>query len=302
MNRLLVAVAVAALLPLAGCSSPGSAGLTVVASVYPLAYVAERIAGDHATVTTLTHPGQEPHDLALDVQQTAEVSDADLVVYEKGFQGAVDEAVDQAALDDVVDAQQVLGEDRSPIPGARPVKVLPNDPHFWLDPRALATVAQRVEAELVALDPDHAEDYRDNGAALLADLVGLNGSLSVALDDCERRTVVVSHDAYGYLGYRYDLTFESVTGQDPEAEPAPTRLADLQRLIRAEGITTIFTEPLGSPAPLESLARDTGVDTAVLDPIEGLTDATADEDYVSLMQRNQDALVEANGCTGKARP
>ena len=73
-------------------------------------------------------------------------------------------------------------------------------------------------------------------------------------------------------------------------------LADLSELIRTEGVTTVFSERLASPALAETLAADLGIDTAVLDPIEGLTDETADEDYLSLMRSNLAALQEANGC------
>ncbi len=73
-------------------------------------------------------------------------------------------------------------------------------------------------------------------------------------------------------------------------------LADLQRLIEDDGITTVFGERLASPRLTETLADDMGVRTAVLDPIEGLTDETADQDYLSLMRANLAALREANGC------
>jgi zinc transport system substrate-binding protein len=153
-----------------------------------------------------------------------------------------------------------------------------------------------VERQLTELDPDHAEDYRDNAAELLADLVALDGRSSTGLADCERRTVVVSHDAFAYYGYRYDLDFEPIAGLSPQAEPSPAHLAELQELIRDEGVTTVFSETLASPEMAETLAGDLGLRTAVLDPVEGLSDETSGEDYVSLMEQNLAALEEANGC------
>ena len=92
-------------------SIPGSAdrGLDVVAAFYPLQFVAQQVAGDHADVVDLTKPGSEPHDLELSVAQTAEVLTADLVVYEKGLQAAVDAAVGQASGVRKVDAGAVAG-------------------------------------------------------------------------------------------------------------------------------------------------------------------------------------------------
>ena len=106
---------------------------------------------------------------------------------------------------------------------------------------------------------------------------------------------MVSHDAFGYLS-RYGIEVAPIAGLSPDAEPTPAGLAALQQLIRDDGITTVFGERLASPALTESLADDTGVDTAVLDPIEGLTDETSDDDYLSLMHQNLTALEEANGC------
>jgi zinc transport system substrate-binding protein len=196
----------------------------------------------------------------------------------------------------VVEALATITDNEPAIRGARPPRVIEDDPHFWLDPRALATVAREVEEQLTELDPEHAEDYRDNAAELFTDLVELDGRSSTALQDCERRTVVVSHDAFGYYGYRYDLDFEAIAGLSPEAEPSPAHLAELQQLISDRGVTTVFSETLASPEMAETLADDLGLETAVLDPVEGLSDETADEDYLSLMRGNLEALKEANGC------
>ena len=288
------------LLPLSGCGQDEAEGVSVVASVYPLEYVAQRLAGDHVEVVDLVGPGQEPHDAELSVKQTAAVTDADLVLRVEGLAPALDEAVAQADPAADVEALGVL-EDREPaLGGARPVRVLEGDPHFWLDPRALATYAAEVEERLVALDPDHAEDYRENGVDLFGDLSSLDGRMSVGLDDCSSRTVVVSHEAYDYLGYRYDLEFSSLVGLSPDAEPSPDALADLQDLVEAEGVTTVFYEPLEGPAPVETLAADLGLEVAALDPIEGLTEDSAEQDYLSLMEENLDALVQAGACTREA--
>ncbi len=282
---------------LAGCSAAdGSEGVTVATSIYPLTYVVERIGGDDVDVTPLTEPGQEAHDLELDVRGTAQLTDADLVVYGAGFQPAVDEAVENNAEGAVVEALDTIATNDPAIGGARPSRVLEGDPHFWLDPRALATVAREVEERLTELDPDNAEAYRENGAELFSELVQLDGRSATGLAECERRTVVVSHDAFGYYGYRYDLDFEAIAGLSPEAEPSPAHLVELQQLIRDEGVTTVFSETLASPEMAQTLADDLGLGTAVLDPVEGLSDETEDEDYLTLMRANLEALREAGGC------
>jgi zinc transport system substrate-binding protein len=293
-------VATLALL-LAGCGGGADArnGHRAVASFYPLAWVTERVAGDDWAVTNLTQPGGEPHDLELGIRQTAATDGADLVVYQHGFQPAVDDAVDNVATGEVVDAAEEVdlmplaerghevhhgGHDEGEI-----------DPHFWHDPLLMADLATAVADRLGEVDPDQAETYRANADRLRAELERLDQAYEQGLGSCERDTVVVSHDAFGYLG-RYGLHFESIAGLSPDAEPTPAVLARLQQLIRTEGITTVFSERLASAAMAESLARDTGVETAVLDPIEGVAADASGSDYLSLMQDNLNALERANGC------
>lgn len=277
--------ALALLAPLlAACGSGSSAeGTTVVTSIYPLQFVAEQVAGDHADVVNLTHPGTEPHDLELSVSQTAEVIDADVVVYLSGFQSAVDDAVDQTDSSHVVDA-------------ADSAHLTDDDPHFWLDPTRLADVAGPVADALSKADPAHADDYAENAAKLEKQLTALDKEIAQGLSDCERDTVVVSHDAFAYFGSRYGLEMEPIAGLSPDAEPSPDHIAQLQELIRSDGITTVFSETLASPKMAETLSSDLGLETGVLDPIEGLGDSTKNEDYFSLMRENLAALQKANGC------
>lgn len=309
LPRRLAAVALAAPLVLAGCAGPlggDSGGNRVVASFYPLEYVAQRIVGEHADVVTLTSPGVEPHDLELTVRQTAEVADAGLVVYEKGLQPAVDAAVEQHGPEQVVEVTDVvelapLDEEAAEEHSGESEEEheehadAEGDLHFWLDPVRLAEVADEVQARMTEIDPDNAADYEANLETLRADLEKVDAEYETGLAECRLDTVVVSHDAFGYLE-RYGLHFEPIAGLSPDAEPSPKHLTELADLIESEGITTVFSETLASPAMAETLASGLGLDTAVLDPIEGLGDATADEDYLSLMRANLSALQEANGC------
>lgn len=276
---------------LSGCSAlsgQDTQGVQVATAFYPLQFVAERVSGTLASVDNLTQPGKEPHDLELTIGETANVALADLVVYEKGFQPAVDDAVDQNATGDIIDVTDVVHlEDYA---DGQP------NPHFWQDPLRLAEVGDAVADKLVAIDPDHADGYRANATALRADLERLDADYTQGLAHCARSTIVVSHDAFGYLG-KYGLDMAPIAGLSPDAEPTPADLAKLQALIRSDGITTVFGERLVSPRLTQSLADDMGITTAVLDPIEGLSSETTDQDYLSLMRENLQALETANGCS-----
>jgi zinc transport system substrate-binding protein len=266
-----------------GGVGPGAgAEPTVVTSFYPLQFVASRVVGDDAVVEDLTRPGAEPHDLELTVSQTEEVVDADVVLYERGFQPAVDQAVAQNHPRRVVDTT-----DRVPVEDA--------NPHFWLDPLKLAEVADEFAHAMAAVDPAHAAAYRRREADLRADLRRLDAAYSAGLASCRIHTVLVTHDAYGYLS-RYGLSFVSINGLSPEAEPSPDHVQALHELVLSKHLTTVFSEPLSSPVMADTLAHDLGIRASVLDPIEGLTDATADQDYLSLMRHNLAALRTANQC------
>jgi zinc transport system substrate-binding protein len=286
-SRTFVAVAAALTVPLlAGCGALGATDddgrPSVVASFYPLAYVAERVAGPNATVSNLTTPGKEPHDLELTVAQTAEVADAEVAIYEHGLQPAVDDAIEQADPPHVVETTAL-----SPLHG--------DDPHFWLDPERLSRVAAAFADQLSAADPAHEAAYTANLHDLQDDLAAIDDAYRTGLAACALDTVVVSHDAFEYWS-KYGLHFAAINGLSPDAEPSPAHLAQLHDLIEEHQITTVFSETLASPELADSLAHDLGVKTAVLDPIEGLGDATADEDYLSLMRANLAALREANRC------
>jgi zinc transport system substrate-binding protein len=120
----------------------------------------------------------------------------------------------------------------------------------------------------------------------------------MTLASCARKDLVTSHAAFGYLAARYGLKQIAITGVDPGAEPGAQTLSDVVDTIRREHATTVFFEPLVSPKVARTVAREAGVSTAVLDPIEGLTPAEAarGDDYVTLMLRNLRALRKALGC------
>jgi zinc transport system substrate-binding protein len=271
--------------PLTGCAAlvADDGRVHVTAGFYPLAWVAERVGGRYVDVVGLTDPGVEPHDIEPTFARTVALARADLVVVEHGLQPAIDEAVEQNAEGRVLDTTKV-----SPLDD--------DDPHFWLDPTRLGAVAEAVAADLTEIDPPHASAYAANASSLSSDLTDLDSEFAAGLADCERHVIVSSHDAFGYWA-KYGIEVAPVAGLTPDAEPTPAGIARLHQLIQDQGITTVFSERLASRALTDSLAHDLGLRTAVLDPVEGLTDDDADEDYLSLMRENLTALEEANGCT-----
>ena len=285
---------------LAGCGGggggAGSDGVEVVASFYPLAEAAERVAGDRASVSNLTPAGAEPHDLELATDQVEDLEDADLVVVlGRGFQPAVEQVAERREGPTL----ELLRE--LPVPAEGDVAEEGEeglDPHVWLDPGMMASIVDEVAASLAELDPEGADVYEANAAAYRRELEALGDRYEDGLAACERSTIVVAHEAFGWLAERYDLTQEGIAGLSPEAEPSPARLAELSDLVAELGITTVFTEALVSPRVAEALAREAGVEVAVLDPIEGISDERLADGarYTSVMEENLDVLTAALGC------
>lgn len=286
---------------LAGCGGAGGSATAehrAAAAFFPLQWVTERVAGSGWEVTGLTSPGAEPHDLELGIAQTAALDEADVVVYQHEFQPAVDEAVANVATGLTVDAAEVVhlreaggGEHAAEDEDDHGDQ----DPHFWLDPLLMADLADAVADALTEADPAGASDYAARAAEVRTDLEELDAAYTEGLGTCERTTMVVTHEAFGYLE-RYGLHFEGIVGLTPDAEPTPAAIARLQELIAEQGITTVFSERLASTAMADALAADTGVTTAVLDPIEGPAEGESGSDYVSLMEQNLVALQQAGGC------
>jgi zinc transport system substrate-binding protein len=320
------ATALAAALTLAGCgdsSASGSGGgkLDVVASFYPLEFIARTVGGDAVNVTTLTAPGVEPHDLELTPKQVGEIAGAKLVVYEKGLQPAVDEAVEQNAKEagfDIAPAAKLEAtgadfeehEEReehegegsaTPTGTAKPAAYTQAgndslDPHFWLDPVRYAAVVQAVTDKLVATDSANADGYKARAKTLLDEVGKLDSEYKTGLANCKLKTFVTSHEAFAYLAKRYGLTMVGIAGFTPDAEPTPARIKEVQDIVKAQHVTTIFYEELVSPKVAETIAHDVGVKTAVLSPIEGLSDANSKETYLTLMRENLQELRKANSC------
>lgn len=309
-RRLIPAVAAAgALAALSACSTDSAAAgntdkFDVVASFYPMAFLAEQIGGDHVHVTSLTQPGQEPHDLEISAQQTAQLQESDAVLYLKNLQPSVDDAVAQSEIKTKIDATALtsLEEHGNEVGGhaaehddEHGEESGGKDPHIWLDPVKYAEVAKGVGAAFEKADPDHAAAYKANTAALVKKLDALNTKFEDGLKNTDSKVFITTHAAFGYLAERYGLTEEAINGLDPESEPSANRVKDLEKMAKADGVTTVFYETLVSDRTAKTIASDAGLKTDVLDPIEGITAKSRGKDYFSVQEANLKALQSALG-------
>lgn len=290
---------------------PKGDAIRIEAAFHPIAYLARRVGGDRVRVHDLTRPGVDAHHGELRARDIGAMIDADLVLHLSGFQPSIDAAIPEVAdhaLDVAASARlQPVGhdedhdhdghesdhhgheDDHGHEPGAP-------DPHFWLDPERMADVAVAVRDRLIDVDPAGADTYRRNTDDLVTDLTGLTDRYEDGLADCARTDVVVTHASFGYLTDRFGLTQISVTGLVPVDDPSGSQLSRAVTLVHDRGVTTIFREPLMSSRIADAVATEAGIETAILDPIEGLADDAPGVDYLEIMDANLSALRKGLGC------
>jgi len=299
--------------------------LTVLTSFYPLQFVASEVAGDRANVINLTPPAADPHDLELSIAAANQINTADVVVTLGGFQPAVDQAIEARNPARVVDAAEYVdllpasggghthGADGTHADGTHDDDHAPDanddtaghghghshdiggyDPHFWLDPIRLASLAEPIATALSEAAPDYADYFHANAESLVERLTELDAEFKAGLAPFAGAKLVTSHEAFAYLAARYGLTQVGISGIDPDIEPSPARLREIADVVRENNVGTIFYETLLSPRVVQTLASDIGVQAAVLNTVEGLTtqEQNAGEDYFSIMRANLATLKE----------
>ena len=276
---------------------PSAEPLKVVTAFYPLTYLAEQVGGDQITVTNLTPPGGEPHDLELTPQQVAAIGEADLVLYIEGFQPAVDEAVAQQASSTalsmsanltLLEGEEHEGEEHEGAHGA-------TDPHVWLNPLNMEAMGTTVADRLSSIRADKQAMFSANAQALASTMSELDAAWAAGTEKCTSRDLVTSHEAFGYLAKRYGFTQVGISGLSPDSEPSPAKIVEIADFVRANNVKTIYYETLVDPKIAETVASETGASTAVLDPLEGLAPGSTGN-YVTVMESNLASVKAGNGC------
>lgn len=267
--------------------SPSGEKLGVVASFYPHYYFAKEIAGAVADVSNLTPAGAEPHDFEPAARDLAKVAESDLLI----VNGLV-----EPWLADV--AKNLAGRDTAILTLADGMTLENNDPHIWLDPVLAKGMAEKIRDVMIAKDPSGSMAYRANAGVLSARLDSLHASFQDVLSQCRQKNIVTAHTAFGYLAKRYGLTQVGIAGLEPEAEPSAKDLADVAAFARTNNIQYIFFETLVSPKLAETIAREVGAKTLVLNPLEGLSpeDMAAGKNYFTEMEKNLANLTVALSC------
>ncbi|MCS7458548.1 metal ABC transporter substrate-binding protein [Paenibacillus doosanensis] len=297
---------------LAGCGKSQATlmngKVNVVASFYPLYDFTQKIGGDRVNVINLVPTGVEPHDWTPKSRDMQNLSKAQMFVYlGAGFEGWVNDTLGSLPKDSkvaVVEGSKGVellassGEDHDHDHDAKNKEAHNEsqyDPHVWLSPVNAKKIALNIKDQLVKTDPAGQSDYEANYEKFAAQLDQLDAKYKEALAKTPKKDIVVTHQSFAYLAKQYGLTQKAIMGLSPDSEPTSKDLKEINEFIRTNGIQYIFFEELVSDRLAKTLAKDAKVETLVLSPIEGLTDAQAKAgaDYISLMESNLNNLIKA---------
>lgn len=282
----------------AGClgNEPEQRGVRVVTSFYPLYEAARQVGGERATVRSLIPAGTEPHEFEPTPRDTAVLLNSRMVVYNgAGFEPWLDRLQPQLKQNGVVIVEAAKGIDLLQMSDEDdPSRNVP-DPHIWLDPFLMQRVVTAVRDAYIQVDPAGRASYEANAAAYNAKLDDLDRKYREELQGYTKRTFITSHAAFSYLAKRYDLEQVAIAGLSPIDEPNPRQLVEVTRLARERGIKVIFFETMVSPQLAQTIAREVGASTMVLNPLEGLTEneLRAGKDYIAVMEENLANLKKA---------
>lgn len=266
----------------AGDTATTSDDVQILATIAPLAEIAERVGGELVSVTVLAPPGAEAHDLEPGPNEIEAIGRADLIVY---LGGAFQPAVVRAVRARPASARYDLLRNSPTV----------EDTHLWLNPEQMRVWTREIRDRLTALRPDGRTTFAENAGTYMEDLLALDDELGNGLRDCTHRTFVVTHAAFTELARRYNLTEEALAGFEPEAEPDPASLDRIVRIVKHQKLTTVFTEPGAPSRVIDTLVRATGAARATLDPLETTAERNADT-YITRMQGNLAALRAGLDC------
>lgn len=314
-KKFLMASIVASSLLLAACgnnneSRSGGSGkddnkIQAVATFYPMYEFTKEVLGETGEVSLLVTAGTEPHDYEPSAKDMADISDADVFVYNsEAFETWVENLTDNLnedktlvieAADEIEllttteethdhESEAETDEDGHDHDGV--------DPHVWTDPLMAVKEVQEIAQELGEKYPEQKATFDKNAQNYITKLEQLDADYQAAFKDAKNKTFLVQHAAFGYLAHQYGLTQESIAGLSPDQEPTPARLAELKHFVEEHDVSVIYFEENANSKVAETLSTETGVELAVLNPLESLTNdqIKAGETYLSVMEDNLAAL------------
>ena len=294
-------------------SAPASDELTIAASFYPLSEIVETVTnGLSVKIVNLTPPGVGAHDHELTANQLDDLTTVDAVFYlGGGLQPSVEKAV--AQLDSAIKVTN-LADYATTIDAAKEEEEEEEghsdddhddeahgdtDPHVWLDPANMVSMTQAVVTVLTALSPDSKTTLDTNATTYIAELEQVGKAIDTTFTNCASRSLVTSHDAFGYFAARAKLDTVPIAGVNPENEPSAKELEAIAKVARDAKATTVFFEAQLPDGLAKTVASSIGAEVDAINPIETLSsaDLNAGKNYISVQTQNIENVAKGLRCS-----
>lgn len=308
MKRIISLLLVIPMLLTIGCSKVNKANdnsdgkIKIYTSIYPLYDFTKKVGGDKVDVTNLVPAGTEPHDWEISTSDIVNLEKADMLIYNgAGIENWTDKVMNTLENKDIVYVKTSEGLDIHKN-GEESHNNEDNghdhetyDPHTWLSIKNAKKEMENIKDALVKYDPENAQYYEENYEKYAKKFEELDKKYTDTLGPIKNKTIIVAHEAFGYLCSEYNITQEAIEGLTPDSEPDPARMSEIIKFAKENKVTTIFFEELVSPKVAETIAKEINAKTAVLNPLEGLTEEQINngDDYFTVMENNLDALYES---------
>ena len=263
--------------------------LNVVASFSILGDFVRSVGGDRVSVATLVGPNGDAHVYTPAPADAKKIADAKLVIVNGlGMEGwlprLVKSAGSKAAIITATSgiAPRKLGSDA--------------DPHAWQSVANAKVYVTNIRDALAAADPAGAEAYRANTQNYLAKLDALEREIGAAVAQIpqDRRKVISTHDAFGYLASAYGIEFVAPSGVSTESEPSARDVARIITQIRSQKIPAVFLENISDSRLIRRISAETGARVGGTLYSDSLTNEKGDAPtYIDMVRHNIKALTSA---------
>ena len=256
-----------------------SGKLQIYTSVYPIYDFTKKIGGEKITVYNMTKAGAEPHDFEITSKDMANLSKADLFIYNGGgMEHWVDSVKDALQNIKYIDSSSNINNQNN------------LDPHFWLSPKNSKIQMENIKNGLIEIDSESKDYYQSNYNLYANRLDELDNKIKISLSNIKNRNLVLTHPAFGHFCKEYSLNQIAIARDEAD----PKAMAEIITFIKNNDIKAIFYEEFSSSKLVDSIAKETQIKILTLNPIESLSEKNieAGEDYFSIMEKNLISLLD----------
>jgi zinc transport system substrate-binding protein len=276
--------------------------ISVVVSTYALYDIAIHIAKDRFFVKNILPFGSDAHSYELSPKDIVGIQNAELFV----FSGAslepwtakfsTQRSLDMSKYVELIHLDEQDHHEHAYHDEDKDSHEEAIDPHYWLDLKNMQKMTEVLAAEFTKLSPKDKAFFESNKKSYLESLDTMHNSYKEALKECKKDTIVVNHNAFSYIGKKYDFHIESINGLSNDSMPSPNDIKKILHLIENKGISIIFFESFASDKIIKSIARDTDVSVDTLQPLGNITKDEVGKSYKQIMDENIQKIKQALEC------